>query len=130
MKNLKRTLSYSLCTVLVASMMVSCNDASVASNNLSKAADQFEIYRRVVFYNGITDNYILSVEGYFSIKDQGGQLEVLVKTKDCKFMKHHLGLSDNVTYFSEQLKAENVSSDQYRVIFKPKALIPTLEIDK
>lgn len=130
MKNLKRTLSYSLCTVLVASMMVSCNDASVASNNLSKAADQFEIYRRVVFYNGITDNYILSVEGYCSIKDQGGQLEVLVKTKDGKFMKHHLGLSDNVTYFSEQLKAENVSSDQYRVIFKPKALIPTLEIDK
>jgi len=130
MKNLKRTLSYSLCTVLVAFMMVSCNDASVASNNLSKAADQFEIYRRVVFYNGITDNYILSVEGYCSIKDQGGQLEVLVKTKDGKFMKHHLGLSDNVTYFSEQLKAENVSSDQYRVIFKPKALIPTFEIDK
>ncbi len=130
MKNLKRTLSYSLCTVLVAFMIVSCNDASVASNNLSKAADQFEIYRRVVFYNGITDNYILSVEGYCSIKDQGGQLEVLVKTKDGKFMKHHLGLSDNVTYFSEQLKTENVSSDQYRVIFKPKALIPTLEIDK
>jgi len=130
MKNLKRTLSYSLCTVLVAFMMVSCNDASVASNNLSKAADQFEIYRRVVFYNGITDNYILSVEGYCSIKDQGGQLEVLVKTKDGKFMKHHLGLSDNVTYFSEQLSPENVSSDQYRVIFKPKALMPTLEIDK
>ena len=129
MKNLKRTISYSLCTVLVAFMMVSCNDADVASNNLTKAADQFEIYRRVVFYNGITDNYILSVEGYCSIKDQSGQLEVLVKTKDGKFMKHHLGLSDNVTYFSEQLKPENVSSDQYRVIFKPKALIPTLEFD-
>ena len=130
MRNLKRTLSYSLCTVLVAFMMVSCNDADVASNNLTKAADQFEIYRRVVFYNGITDNYILSVEGYCSIEDQGGQLEVLVKTKDGKFMKHHLGLSDNVTYFSEQLKAENVSSDQYRVIFKPKALLPTFELDK
>ena len=111
-------------------LFTKCTDADVASSNLREAADQFEIYRRVVFYNGITDNYILSVEGYCSIKDQGGQLEVLVKTKDGQFMKHHLGLSDNVTYFSEQLKPENISSDQYRVIFKPKALLPTIEIDK
>lgn len=129
MKNLKKTASYSICMMLVA-FMAGCTDADVASNNLRTAADQFEIYRRVVFYNGITDNYILSVEGYCSIKDQGGQLEVLVKTKDGMFMKHHLGLSDNVTYFSEQLKAEHISSDQYRVIFKPKALIPTIEMDK
>lgn len=130
MRNLKRTLSYSLCTLLVAFMMVSCNDADVASNNLTKAADQFEIYRRVVFYNGITSEYILSIEGYCSIKDSQGQLEVLVKTKDGQFMKHHLGLSDNVTYFSEQLKASNISTDQYRVIFKPTSLIPTIELDK
>jgi hypothetical protein len=54
---------------------------------------------------------------------------VLVKTKDGSFMKHNLGLSDNVTYFSEQLEPSSVSSDRYRVIFKPKALIPTLELD-
>ena len=129
MKNLRTKLSYAL-YILLAAFTFSCTDADVASNNLREAADQFEIYRRVVFYNGITDNYILSVEGYCSIKDQGGQLEVLVKTKDGKFMKHHLGLSDNVTYFSEQLKPENVSSDKYRVIFKPKALLPTMELDK
>lgn len=129
MKNLTRKLSYALYIMLVA-FTVSCTDADVASSNLREAADQFQIYRRVVFYNGITDNYILLVEGYCSIKDQGGQLEVLVKTKDGQFMKHHLGLSDNVTYFSEQLKAESVSSDHYRVIFKPKSLIPTLELDK
>jgi hypothetical protein len=27
----------------------------IASHNLSKAAEQFEVYRRVVFINGITD---------------------------------------------------------------------------
>ena len=115
---------------MLAAFTFSCTDADVASNNLREAADQFEIYRRVVFYNGITDNYILSVEGYCSIKDQGGQLEVLVKTKDGKFMKHNLGLSDNVTYFSEQLRPADVSSDQYRVIFKPITIIPTIEFDK
>jgi uncharacterized protein YceK len=44
------------------------NDATVASRNLSKAADMFEVNRRVVFYNGITGEYILSVEGLCSIK--------------------------------------------------------------
>lgn len=124
---MKKLIVLSLVAVVI---LGSCSDADVASQNLRKAADQFEIYRRVVFYNGITDQYILSVEGYCSITDSNGQLEVIVKTKDGQFMKHHLGLSDNVTYFSEQLKAENISSDQYRVIFKPKALISTVELDQ
>ncbi|MCP4520965.1 MAG: hypothetical protein GY827_04605 [Cytophagales bacterium] len=118
-------------SILVVSLFTftGCTDADVASQNLRKAADQFEIYRRVVFYNGITDNYILTVEGYCSITNNGRQLVVIVKTKDGKFLKHNLGLSDNVTYFSEQLKAAEVSDDQYRVIFKPKALVPTIELD-
>lgn len=127
---MKKSIIYKLMLLIVCVSMFSCNDATVASENLSKAADQFEIYRRVVFYNGITDGYILSIEGYCSIKHSGEQLEVLIKTKDGLFMKHHLGLSDNVTYFSEQLKPSATLSDQYRVIFKPKALIPTIELDK
>jgi hypothetical protein len=39
------------------------NDAQVASRNLSQAADNFEINRRIVFYNGITNDYILVIEG-------------------------------------------------------------------
>lgn len=109
--------------------ITSCTDASVASQNLSKAADQFEIYRRVVFYNGITDTYILSVQGYCSISDMNGQLEVTVKTEDGKFLKHYLGLSDNVTYFAEQIDKESVSTAKYRVIFKPSAIIPDVDME-
>lgn len=64
--NYFRLLGLTLSFILV----VGCTDASVASRNLSEAAEQFEIYRRVVFYNGITDNYILSIEGYCSIEDR------------------------------------------------------------
>jgi len=102
-----------------------CNvtDANIVSKNLSKAAEQFEINRRVVFYNGITDKYILSIEGFCSIEDQHRQLEVTCKTGKGKFKKHFLGLSDNVTYFAEQLDSEHVSSNHYRVIFKPQSII-------
>ena len=108
--------------------VLSCTDAEVVSNNISKAADQFEIYRRVVFLNGITDTYILSIEGYCSIMDNGTQLKVTVKTGPGKFIKHYLGLSDNVTYFAEQLESSSVSDRQYRVIFKPSAIIPNIEV--
>lgn len=102
-------------------------DADVASENLSKAADQFEIVRRVVFLNGITDKYLLVIEGRCSIKDENRQLEVTCKAAGGEFKKHFLGLSDNVTYFAEQVEAANVSTDHYRIIFKPEALIPDID---
>ena len=103
------------------------NDADIASRNLSKAADQFEIERRIIFYNGITGEYVLSIEGRCSIKDEGYQLEVVCKVGPNKFKKHFLGLSDNVTYFAEQTKAEKVSTYHYRVVFKPQAIVPDID---
>ena len=118
--------------LLVLSLIVfmSCSsDATVASYNLSKDADMFRIYRRVIFYNGITDEYILQIEGYCSIDIQSnGTLKVTVKADDGSFMKHYLGLSDNVTYFVEQLDKAFVSDDRYKVIFKPKSIIPNIEL--
>ena len=104
-------------------------DAQVASTNLSKAADMFEIDRRIVFYNGITDSYMLTIEGRCSIKADGmdKQLEVTCKTGHDDFKKHFLGLSDNVTYFVEQLEGADVSVYHYRVIFKPQSILPDVD---
>lgn len=104
-------------------------DAQVASHNLSKAADMFEIDRRVVFYNGITEQYILTIEGKCSIKDAQGQLEVTCKTGSNEFRKHFLGLSDNVTYFAEQIDGVGVSTYHNRIIWKPQSIIPNIDIN-
>jgi len=110
-----------------ALLLTGCgSDSQVASQNLSKAADMFEIDRRVVFYNGISGEYILNIEGRCSITDSGRQLEVTCKTPN-GFKKHFLGLSDNVTYFAEQLNYKNVSTLHYRVIFKPQAIVPDID---
>lgn len=119
-----------LIAIMAVLMLGSCSsDAYVASQNLSKAADQFEIFRRAVFYNGITNEYILVVEGYLSIEDQGNQLEVTVKNDDGTFLKHFLGLSDNVTYFVEQIESRYVSDGRYRVIFKPSTIVPIIDME-
>ncbi len=104
-----------------------CNDAQIASSNLSRAADNFEIMRRVVFLNGITDTYLLAIEGLCSVEDQSNQLEVTCKVGDAEYKKHFLGLSDNVTYFAEQLDAARVSAYHYRVTFKPQAILPDID---
>jgi len=128
--SMRRIVLFGLVAFVAAVSMTGCDtDAAVASRNLSQAADQFEIYRRAVFYNGITDAYILVVEGYLSIEDQGNQLEVTVKTEDGEFLKHFLGLSDNVTYFVEQIDSALVSDGRYRVIFKPSTILPNIEYD-
>ena len=106
------------------------DDADIASHNVSKDADNFKVYRRAVFYNGITNEYILEVQGYLSIEadTMDGQLEVTVKTENGTYLKHFLGLSDNVTYFVEQLEPSLVSDKRYKVVFKPSAIVPMVEV--
>lgn len=105
-------------------------EADVASYNLSTAADQFEVNRRIVFYNGITGEYMLTIEGLCSLgnADPVGKLSVTCKVGPNAYKKDFLGLSDNVTFFAEQLDPSPVNIYQYRVIFKPSTLLPDVEL--
>ena len=92
---------YALALCVAALVAGACtSDADVASSNLSKAADNFEVARRIVFYNGITGEYMLTIEGLCSLgnSDKARELSVTCKTGPNEFKKHFLGLSDNVSY--------------------------------
>ena len=109
--------------------MASCsNDAQVASYNLSQAADNFKINRRIVFYNGITGDYMLIIEGLCSQEQEARKLAVTCKVGEGDYKKHFLGLSDNVPLFSEQLEPAKVGVYFYRVTFKPSTIIPSIEL--
>jgi hypothetical protein len=85
------------------------SDADVASHNLSK--------------------YILEITGRCSLgnDDPANQLSVTCMTGPNEYKKHFLGLSDNVTYFAEQIADANVSKDNYRVVFKPSTIVPDVD---
>lgn len=116
---------------LGAGVAACSSDADVASSNLSKAAEQFEVQRRIVFFNGITDKYLLVVEGRCSVETSdsklGGSLEVTCKVGPNEYKKNFLGLSDNVSYFVEQTETVDVSVYHYRVIFKPEVIVPNID---
>jgi hypothetical protein len=118
--------------IIAAALMTGCtSEARVASYNLSKAADQFEVDRRVVFFNGITDTYLLTIEGRCSIQPDtlDGQLEVTCLVGEGEYKKHFLGLSDNVSYFIEQTDSNEVDPYRYRVMFRPTSVIPDVDFD-
>lgn len=116
--------------MMILLLTTSCSDADVASRNISTAADNFEINRRIVFYNGITNDYILVVEGLCSLGnyDTTAEISITCKTGANEFKKHYLGLSDNVTYFSEQIESASVDLYYYRVIFKPSVIVPNVDL--
>lgn len=106
------------------------DDATVASRNLTKAADNFEVNRRIIFYNGITDSYMLTIEGMCSmdLNSTGTAFNVICKTGKSEYKRHTLVLSDNTSAFVEQLESSDVSAYHYRVTFKPQTIIPDIDL--
>src|SRR3990167_2272795 len=104
-----------IAVALFTAFLVGCaQPADVASRNLSLAAD-----------------YFLVIEGTCSLGnyDAVGELSVTCQTGPNAFKKHFLGLSDNVTYFAEQIESADTDLYHYRVIFRPSTIIPDAEVD-
>jgi hypothetical protein len=117
-------------TAAALALLVGCtSDADRASENLSKDAEQFKIERQIVFFNGITDKYLLTIQGRCSVEPIDGRLEVICKVSDTEYKKHFLGLSDNVSWFAEQLEPAEVDVYRYKVIFKPETIIPDFDFE-
>ncbi len=111
--------------------VAACDDAAkVADRNITRAADNFEVHRRVVFINGITGQYLLTIEGLCALSngETGRSVRVTCKTGPSEFLRHQVGLSDNVTFMAEQLRDVQASQFRYRVTFNPLSAIPQIEM--
>lgn len=116
-------------TVLAAALaLTGCtSDAAKVSENISTAADNFEVQRLIVGINGITDEVLFTVEGRCSIT-RDGDLIVTCKHGENDYRKHMIGLSDNVTFVSTQLEGIDVSVYHTRIILKPQNILPNFDL--
>lgn len=128
MKRITKAVAGILATVALTFGMTACSsDADVASDNVSKAADNFEVNRRIVVINGITDKYLMVITGACSIDTSSSRkLVAICKTGPGKYKKFFAGLSDNVTYTVEQGEPIKASTSRYRVIFRPSEIVPDI----
>lgn len=119
-----------LAGIMAVVMLVGCTEADTVSHNLSKSADSFEVQRKIVFFNGITDRDLLVIEGLCSLGNQDDNLRMSVTCKvgEDEYIKHYLGLSDNVSFFAEQLDGKKEDPFHYKVIIRPESVIPDIDL--
>ncbi|UGO49308.1 hypothetical protein EMILIAHAH_222 [Bacillus phage vB_BanH_Emiliahah] len=126
---MKKLISLGLLAIMAMVGLTGCSsEADVVSDNLAKSADSFEVQRRIVFVNGITDKYFLSIEGLCAFDATDKKVSVTCKVGEGKYKKHSLWLSDNTTFFSEQTDAKYEDAYHYKVLFRPEEIIPDIEL--
>ncbi|WP_135553381.1 beta-sandwich lipoprotein [Paenibacillus cymbidii] len=127
---MKNKLASTLVMLTLLLLAACTSEADTVSHNLSKAADSFEVQRRIIFFNGITDKYLLTIEGLCSLgnNDKERELTVTCKVGDSQYKKHFLGLSDNVSFLVEQTDAAYADPYHYRMLFRPEAIIPDIDL--
>lgn len=107
------------------------SDSDVVSKNISKDSDNYKVARQIVVYNGITDRYILEVDGFCSLgnNDKPDQVTYTCKAtgEEGGYVKDIIKKSDNTFVFVHQLKPSQVSTKHVKVIFKPSTVIPNFE---
>ena len=91
------------------------DEADVASYNISKEADNFNVYRSVKVINNQSDCVMLEFEGWCSItKDNvDNQLEITYRVGEGQYFKDFIGLNDRTTYAITQIDGSNVDKYHY-----------------
>lgn len=105
------------------------SDADKVSKNISTEAEQFNVQRKIIGINGITDKVEFEVEGRCSI-EEGLARSLVVTCKHSKddYRKHYVGLADNMFFISTQMKGIDVSEYRTKVILKPQNIVPDLDL--
>lgn len=117
-----------LFTALLVVAGCGTSNADKVSENISKEAEKFNVVRRVVVTNGITEKPIFLIEGRCSFEDFGHRLDVVCKESKDKYRKASVGLGDQDSWASTQLETVNVSEYRTKIIFRPESIIPDFDL--
>ena len=109
--------------------MAGCSTAHTVNHNLSKDANEFNIYRRITVTNARTDTVMLQAEGYMALgNNSSNELVVTIKTGDDQYYKDYIYLNDWTCYVMEQPEPKGTDKYHYELVFYPERLIPDIEI--
>lgn len=134
---MKKTLVVTCSIILALSMILGVaigftgcsweDEADVASYNISKEADNFNVYRKVTVMNNQSDMVMLEFEGWCSItKDNNdNQLEITYRVGNGEYYKDYIGLNDRTTYVVTQIDGSAVDKYHYEWLYHSQGdLIP------
>lgn len=109
--------------------MAGCSTAHTVNHNLSKDANEFNIYRRITVTNARTDTVMLQAEGYMALgNNSSNELVVTIKIGDDQYYKDYIYLNDWTCYVMEQTEPKGTDKYHYELTFYPERILPDVEI--
>ena len=124
---MKKKLVAVLLSLSVMCGVYGCSTADTVNHNLSKEANEFNVYRRITVTNARTDTIMLQAEGYMSLSNNASnELVVTVKTGEDTYFKDYIYLNDWTCYVMEQIEPNSTDKYHYELVFYPKRLVPDI----
>ena len=109
--------------------LVSCTKAENVNHNLSQAADNFEVARKITVYNARTDLIIMEMEGYMSLSNNTtSELVVTCKVGDDEYKKNYVYLNEYVIYVVEDITGTVTDPYHYKIHFY--TALPDFDVNK
>lgn len=106
------------------------SDADTASENIATAAEQFEVQRTIVGFDGINGTIAFFAEGRCSFEyPSARRVDVTCKYGPNEYRKHTFIMGDQDRVAITQEKAIDVSVYHTRVILKPENILPDVDIE-
>lgn len=126
---MKKVIAILLVMVCAVGVLTGCTAADDVNYNLSQAADNFEVVRKITVYNARTDMIIMEMEGLMSLSNNStSELVVTCKTGEDEYKKNYVYLNDYVIYVVEDITGTVTDPYHYKIHFY--TAVPDFEWNK
>lgn len=127
---MKKIIAILLVMMCLVGVLTGCTTAAYDVNhNLSQAADNFEVVRKITVYNARTDMIVMEMEGLMSLSNNSSsELVVTCKTGEDEYRKNYVYLNDYVIYVVEDITGTVTDPYHYKIHFY--TAMPNLDWNK
>jgi hypothetical protein len=129
---MKKLLALFLCLIILGTCCIglaSCSAADNVNHNLSQAADNFQVLRKITVYNARTDLIVMEMEGYMSLSNSStNELVVTCMTGPGEYKKNYIYLNEYVIYVVEDITGTATDPYHYKVHFY--TALPDIDVNQ
>lgn len=126
---MKKFIAILLVMMCMVGCLTGCTEADNVNHNLSQAADNFQVVRKITVYNARTDMIIMEMEGYMSLSNNStSELVVTCMTGPNQYKKNYVYLNDYVIYVVEDITSTVTDPYHYKIHFY--TALPDVDLNK
>lgn len=116
--SMKKVIAILLVMMCLVGVLTGCSAADDVNHNLSQAADNFEVVRKITVYNARTDMIIMEMEGLMSLSNNStSELVVTCKVGEDEYKKNYVYLNEYVIYVVEDITGTVTDPYHYKIHF-------------